>query len=145
MANKNANAAATDTSNGAVLSTGVKGLDYVLCGGFTPHRLYLVEGVPGAGKTTLALQFLREGAQRDQQLTSVVDRQQLDHARRVSLTQRGARVPSFAVPFRCRRASRSSPSTVRRTSTRSRASSSRSAPTSGSWTSSSRRRRRSMP
>ena len=64
MANKNANAAATDTSNGAVLSTGVKGLDYVLCGGFTPHRLYLVEGVPGAGKTTLALQFLREGAQR---------------------------------------------------------------------------------
>lgn len=43
-------------------TTGIKGLDYILCGGLTPSRLYLVEGVPGAGKTTLALQFLREGA-----------------------------------------------------------------------------------
>ena len=45
-----------------MLSTGVKGLDFVLGGGLTPNRLYLVEGVPGAGKTTFALQFLREGA-----------------------------------------------------------------------------------
>lgn len=42
-------------------STGVAGLDTVLAGGLAPDRLYLVEGVPGTGKTTLALQFLMEG------------------------------------------------------------------------------------
>lgn len=41
--------------------TGIDGLDDVLKGGFTPHRLYLIEGTPGAGKTTLSLQFLLEG------------------------------------------------------------------------------------
>ncbi len=42
-------------------STGVPGLDDILCGGLTTNRVYLVEGSPGAGKTTLALQFLMEG------------------------------------------------------------------------------------
>ena len=42
-------------------STGVPGLDDVLHGGLIEHRLYLIDGNPGAGKTTLALQFLREG------------------------------------------------------------------------------------
>ena len=42
-------------------ATGVAGLDQVLGGGLTRDRLYVVEGVPGAGKTTLALQFLMEG------------------------------------------------------------------------------------
>jgi circadian clock protein KaiC len=40
------------------ISTGVPGLDELLIGGFTPNRMYLVEGSPGTGKTTLALQFL---------------------------------------------------------------------------------------
>jgi circadian clock protein KaiC len=41
--------------------TGIAGLDDVLGGGYTPYRLYLVEGSPGAGKTTLSLQFLLHG------------------------------------------------------------------------------------
>jgi circadian clock protein KaiC len=45
-------------------ATGIAGLDDVLGGGFTPNRLYLVEGVPGSGKTTLAMQFLLEGVRR---------------------------------------------------------------------------------
>ena len=44
------------------LSTGIEGLDDVLGGGFAPGHVYLLEGAPGTGKTTLALQFLREGA-----------------------------------------------------------------------------------
>jgi circadian clock protein KaiC len=41
--------------------TGVVGLHDVLAGGLPRDRLYLVEGTPGTGKTTLALQFLLEG------------------------------------------------------------------------------------
>lgn len=43
-------------------STGVTGLDDVLGGGLPTNHLYLVEGNPGSGKTTLGLQFLRQGA-----------------------------------------------------------------------------------
>jgi circadian clock protein KaiC len=45
-------------------ATGIEGLDDVLCGGLTRDRTYLIEGVPGSGKTTLALQFMIEGARR---------------------------------------------------------------------------------
>jgi circadian clock protein KaiC len=44
------------------LSIGVPGLDDVLLGGLSPNRIYLLEGSPGTGKTTLALQFMLEGA-----------------------------------------------------------------------------------
>jgi circadian clock protein KaiC len=42
-------------------ATGIEGLNDVLAGGLRPNRLYLIEGVPGSGKTTLSLQFLKEG------------------------------------------------------------------------------------
>ncbi len=42
------------------ISTGNEGLDLILKGGLPTNRLYLVEGQPGAGKTTLSLQFLRQ-------------------------------------------------------------------------------------
>src|SRR3954464_14660741 len=43
-------------------SSGIAGLDDVMSGGFTRDRVFLIEGVPGSGKTTLALQFLMAGA-----------------------------------------------------------------------------------
>ena len=46
------------------VSTGTHGLDDILCGGLTAQRVYLVEGSPGTGKTTLGLQFLLEGVKR---------------------------------------------------------------------------------
>jgi circadian clock protein KaiC len=46
----------------ALALTGISGLDDILNGGLTPHRMYLVEGTPGTGKTTLGLGFLLAGA-----------------------------------------------------------------------------------
>lgn len=42
-------------------TTGITGLDEVLAGGLPRNYLYLLQGRPGTGKTTLALQFLLEG------------------------------------------------------------------------------------
>jgi circadian clock protein KaiC len=43
------------------VSTGIEGLDAILRGGLPQNRLYLIEGHPGTGKTTIGLHFLREG------------------------------------------------------------------------------------
>lgn len=43
-------------------ATGIAGLDEILLGGFTKGNVFLVEGTPGAGKTTLALSYLLDGA-----------------------------------------------------------------------------------
>lgn len=45
----------------ARLQTGIPGFDSILNGGLLPNRLYLVDGNPGSGKTTFALQYLLEG------------------------------------------------------------------------------------
>jgi circadian clock protein KaiC len=47
---------------GQRVSIGVDGLDEILQGGLTPNRIYLLEGNPGTGKTTLALSFMLQGA-----------------------------------------------------------------------------------
>lgn len=47
-------------------STGIPGLDDVLGGGLPTNHVYLVEGDPGSGKTTLGLHFLREGVRHDE-------------------------------------------------------------------------------
>lgn len=52
-------------------STGVTGLDDVLGGGLPRESLYLIEGSPGVGKTTLAMQFLLEGKRRGENVLYV--------------------------------------------------------------------------
>lgn len=47
----------------AAVSTGIAGLDGILRGGLPPSNLYLLQGSPGAGKTTAAMQFLRAGVE----------------------------------------------------------------------------------
>ena len=47
--------------------TGISGLDDVLSGGLSRGHIFLVEGEPGAGKTTVAVQFVLEGAKAGEQ------------------------------------------------------------------------------
>src|SRR6266550_8913994 len=53
--------AATGSHEPETIPTGSGGLDDILPGGLDADRVYLIEGRPGTGKTTLALQFLLEG------------------------------------------------------------------------------------
>ena len=46
-----------------LISTGIAGLDEILRGGLPASNLYMLQGAPGAGKTTAALQFLRAGVE----------------------------------------------------------------------------------
>jgi circadian clock protein KaiC len=69
-----------------VAPTEILGLDDVLKGGLTRHRLYLVEGVPGSGKTTLALQFLRAAAGRGEPVLYVTLSESEEELRAVSLS-----------------------------------------------------------
>src|SRR5579862_34456 len=74
----------TDRAGDRCIS-GVPGLDTILDGGFPKNRLYLIEGDPGVGKTTLALQFLLEGARRNEKglyITLSETRDELDSVAR---------------------------------------------------------------
>jgi circadian clock protein KaiC len=53
------------------VSTGIAGLDHLLGKGLPSERVYLVEGDPGSGKTTLGLQFLRAGIARGEHVLYV--------------------------------------------------------------------------
>lgn len=57
--------AIADENLGSV-SSGIPNLDRILSGGLIADRVYLIEGTPGSGKTTLALQFLIEGRRKDE-------------------------------------------------------------------------------
>lgn len=50
------------------LSSGISGLDEVLCGGYVSGQTYLIRGGPGAGKTTLGMHFLTTGAKNGEQV-----------------------------------------------------------------------------
>src|SRR3954466_4632171 len=56
------------TIDASRISSGVRGLDVILDGGVDENRLYLYEGRPGTGKTTIALQFLLEGVRRGERV-----------------------------------------------------------------------------
>jgi circadian clock protein KaiC len=65
------------------VSSGCGGLDNILNGGFPEGRIYLIEGDPGAGKTTLALQFVRDGVSQGERalyITLSESRTDLSHA-----------------------------------------------------------------
>jgi circadian clock protein KaiC len=76
----------SQASTPARVASGVDGLDNILDGGFPAHRLYLVEGAPGTGKTTVAMQFLLEGARRGETGLYVTLSETLDELRAVART-----------------------------------------------------------
>jgi len=54
--------------NTNLCSTGIPGLDVILEGGLARNRFYLIQGDPGVGKTTLAIQFLLEGVRQGERV-----------------------------------------------------------------------------
>jgi circadian clock protein KaiC len=75
---------AVTTSIDERASAGIPGLDDIMAGGFTRRRLFLVEGVPGSGKTTLALQFLMAAARRGEPVLYVTLSETMDELRAVA-------------------------------------------------------------
>lgn len=75
----------TARKNPEPVATGISGLDEILRGGLPPSNLYLLQGAPGAGKTTAALQFLRAGVERGERCIYV------------SLSQTAAELESIAI------------------------------------------------
>ena len=70
----------------ATAGSGILGLDQVLMGGFPRGHIYLVQGTPGTGKTTLGLQFLREGAERGERVLYITLSETADELRQVART-----------------------------------------------------------
>ena len=66
------------------VSVGVRGLDEILHGGLPQGDTYVVQGGPGTGKTTLGLQFLREGVARGERVLYVTLSQSLEGLQRMA-------------------------------------------------------------
>jgi circadian clock protein KaiC len=66
--------------------TGIKGLDEILLGGLPSHSLYSVQGEPGSGKTTFALQFLLEGAKQNRPTLYITFSETIRELERVALS-----------------------------------------------------------
>lgn len=66
------------------ISTGSVGLDGILGGGLDRNRMYLYEGHPGTGKTTIALQFLLDGARRDERVLYITLSETMEELRLVA-------------------------------------------------------------
>jgi len=64
--------------------TGVPGLDNILGGGLPTGHLYLVQGDPGSGKTTLGLQFLMEGVRNGENILYITLSESQDELRGVA-------------------------------------------------------------
>src|SRR5437763_6614271 len=71
-------------TNTVPVSTGIRGLDEILAGGLPQHRVHLLEGDPGTGKTTIALQFLLEGVARGETCLYVTLSETVDELRAVA-------------------------------------------------------------
>lgn len=69
----------------ARIKTGIHGLDGVLGGGFPQGRLYLLEGPPGSGKTTLSLQFLLEGLRQGERCLYITLSETAEELREVAM------------------------------------------------------------
>jgi circadian clock protein KaiC len=63
--------AGTPDAKSSRVSSGCSGLDDILEGGYPKGHFYLLEGNPGTGKTTLALQFVLEGVKRGEKVLYV--------------------------------------------------------------------------
>jgi KaiC/GvpD/RAD55 family RecA-like ATPase len=63
------------------VSTGIRGLDEMLKGGLIQNRVYLVKGGAGSGKTTLAIQFLLEGAKKGENVVYITLEEPADEVR----------------------------------------------------------------
>lgn len=75
----------TSTKTQAI-STGVGGFDGILDGGYASHRVHLIEGQPGTGKTTLALQFLLDSVSKGERCLYITLSESRDELRQVAET-----------------------------------------------------------
>lgn len=73
--------------------TGIEGLDDVLQGGLSRGHLFLLEGEPGAGKTTIAIQFLLAGARQGERCL-YISLSETDEELRRTMTSHGWTLPA---------------------------------------------------